>query len=391
MNPLNKKLLMTNSHTPLARVCNACLSYRRAFVTRTALNRYLILSVFFLSLLSCKSNNPESSAESSSNSSLVADDLAEVKVMPLQYTSFSKEIISNGKLVALQKADLKFRSSETVASVMVKNGERVVKGQVIARLEQFSLLNTLNQSRDMLEKTKLELQDILIGQGYNVKDSASIPKEVLKIARTRSGFDKARYDLEIAEYNMRGSELRAPFNGVIANLFSKEDNQSNTADKFCTIINDNQFEAEFRILENELITVKKGQPVRIIPFAFPDLTVVGEISQINPVIDENGMVKVKAVCNNPGNKLTEGMNVKIITEDRIARQLVIPKQALVLRNEKQVVFTLSSGLAKWNYVKTGLENSASFTITEGLKEGDTVIYEGNLNLAHDTRVEVMKE
>lgn len=353
--------------------------------------KYLLLFILFLSFFSCNNKQGDPSSETSSDSTLFADDLAEVKVMPLKLSNFSKEILSNGKLMALQKADLKFRSSETVAVVLVQNGEHVNKGQVIARLDQFTLTNNLKQSRDLFEKARLELQDVLIGQGYSLKDSARIPPETLKIARTKSGYDKALYDLEIAEHNLKASELRAPFSGVVANLFYKENNQSATGDKFCTIINDSKFEAEFPVLETELATVRKGQSVRIVPFAFPGLTVMGEITQVNPVVDENGMVKVKAVCNNPGNKLTEGMNVKIIAEDKVARQLVIPKQALVLRSEKQVVFTLSAGLAKWNYVKTGLENTTSFTITEGLKEGDTVIYEGNLNLAHDARVSIMKE
>lgn len=360
---------------------------------QTPMNNTLI--TFFLMImvctLSCSTQNGTEPSVSTSDSTLFNEEKAEVKVVPLHYSTFSKEILSNGKLVALQKADLKFRSSETVAVVLVQNGQHVDKGQVIARLDQFTLNNTLKQSRDLFEKAKLELQDVLIGQGYSIKDSSRIPAETFKIARTKSGYDKALYDLEMAEHNLKASELRAPISGVVANLFSKENNQSATSDKFCTIINNSQFEAEFPILETELATVRKGQSVRIVPFAFPGLTVMGEITQVNPVVDENGMIKVKAVCNNPGNKLTEGMNVKIIAEDKVARQLVIPKQALVLRSEKQVVFTLSAGLAKWNYVKTGLENSTSFTITEGLKEGDTVIYEGNLNLAHDARVIVMKE
>lgn len=360
---------------------NSLLSLKYLFVITTL--------IFFT--ISCNSNKEDTSSGSSSDSLIFNNDVAEVKVMPLRFSSFSKEILSNGKLVAVQKADLKFRSSETVATVLVKNGEMVVKGQVIAKLDQFTLINTLSQSKDLFEKAKIELQDILIGQGYNIKDSARFPRETLKIARTRSGYDKARYDLDMAEYNLKASELRAPFSGVVANLFSKEGNQSNTGDKFCTIIDDSRFEAVFPILESELASIRKGQSVRIIPFAFPDLMVVGEITQVNPVVDENGMIKVKAVCSNPENKLTEGMNVKIITENKVPHQLVIPKQALVLRSEKQVVFTFSAGLAKWNYVKTGLENSTSFTITDGLKEGDMVIYEGNLNLAHDTRVEVIDD
>jgi len=346
-----------------------------------------------LVFVSCRPNNSEAREKINENndSSLVSAEKTEVKIMALHYTPFSKEIISNGKLVAFSKADLKFRSSENVASVLVKNGDRVSQGQVIAKLEPFALLNTLKQNRDQYEQAKLDLQDVLIGQGYAIKDSASVPPGTLKAARVKSGFDKALTSLEMAEYNLQASILKAPFSGVVANLFSKENNLSSQSDKFCTIIDDHRFEAEFPILENELAFVKTGQTVRIVPFSFDHLEVKGEILKINPVVDQNGMVKVDAMCDNPSHKLFEGMNVKIVVEQNVPHCLVIPKQAVVLRSEKQVVFTLQDEKATWNYVKTGLENTSSYSIVEGLKEGDSVIYEGNLNLAHDAEVRIMKE
>ncbi len=45
----------------------------------------------------------------------------------------------------------------------------------------------------------------------------------------------------------------------------------------------------------------------------------------------------------------------------------------------------------WNYVTTGLENMNEYVITEGLKEGQEVIVSGNLNLAHESPVKVIKD
>lgn len=352
-----------------------------------------LLHSFILSLLifSCSSPKEHSSAQSSQDSTIKADEKQKVTVALLKYSDFNKEIISNGKLVALNKADLKFRTSENVAAVLVRNGDRVKQGQVIAKLDNFSLINTLKQSRDQFERAKLDLQDVLIGQGYSLKDTSKMPEATLKAAKVKSGYDKAQTDYEMAEYNFRTSILKAPFEGVVANLFSKEANMASTADKFCTVIDDSRFEAEFPVLESELGSVRMGQTVRIIPFSYDDVEVKGEITKINPVVDQNGMVKISAVCSNNNHKLFEGMNVKVVIEEKVPHQLVIPKTALVLRSEKQVVFTLQSGKAKWNYVKTGLENISSFSITEGLKAGDSVIYDGNLNLAHDAEVQVMNE
>jgi RND family efflux transporter MFP subunit len=343
----------------------------------------------FLLAISCSSNKSNTNESQTNDSVLNENEKTEVKVMPLQYSSFKKEIISNGKLVALKKADLRFRTSENVAKIYVNNGDYVNKGKIIAKLEDFNLVNALNQSREQFEKALIDLQDILIGQGFSIKDTAILPKETIRAAHIKSGYDRALYNLEIAQYNLEASELKSPFNGVVANLFSKENNIP-MGERFCTIIDNSKFEAEFTILENELALVKKGQLVRIVPFAFEDVTDPGIITQINPVIDQNGMARVKAICSNLDNKLTEGMNVKIVIEDNLANQLVIPKQAVVLRNEKQIVFTLSEGSAKWNYVKTSLENSTSFVVSEGLKAGDTLIIEGNINLAHDAEVKVVK-
>lgn len=351
---------------------------------------FVTVILLITAITSCKQkgSEPSNSAENKIDTTIVNDDKQKVSVMVLRYGDFNEEIISNGKLIALKKADLKFRSSENVAAVYVKNGDRVEKGQTIAKLDNFILTSTLKQTLIQFEKAKVDLQDVIMSQGYNNKDTSLIPDVAMKTARARSGIDKAQSDLEMAEYNLRASVLTSPFSGIVANLFSKENNLSNPGEKFCTIIDDSQFEAEFPVLESELALVRKGQSVRIIPYSFGDVTVKGEITKINPVVDQNGMVKVNAVCNNSGHNLFEGMNIKIIMEERVPHQLVIPKQAVVLRSEKQVVFTYASGRAKWVYIKTGLENISSFSITEGLQEGDSVIYEGNLNLVHDAGVTI---
>jgi len=344
------------------------------------------LVILCLVIFSCKQREIESNTSAKDNSAFVNIEKQKVSVMELHYSDFNNEIISNGKLIALKKADLKFRSSENVVAILVENGDRVEKGQAIAKLDSFYLTSTLKQTIIQYEKARVDLQDVIMSLGYNNKDTSLIPEVTMKTARARSGIDKAQSDLEMAEYNLHASVLTSPFAGIVANLFYKENNLYNQGEKFCTIIDDSQFEAEFPVLESEISSISKGQTVRIIPYSFGDVIVKGEITRINPVVDQNGMVKVNAVCKNTGHNLFEGMNIKIILEERVPNQLVIPKQAMVLRSEKQVVFTYKNGKAFWVYVKTGLENISSFSITEGLHEGDSVIYEGNLNLAHDADV-----
>lgn len=312
-----------------------------------------------------------------------------IKVMRLVFSEFNHDLIANGTVTSQRIAELKFQTSENVTRVYVKNGDRVTKGQKLAELDQFKLRSTLLQSKDNLERAKLELQDVLIGQGYNLRDSLKIPVEVMKIAKVRSNYDQSLINFQMAEYNLKNAVLYAPFAGVVANLFTKEHNIPAGSEAFCTIIDNTHPEVVFNILENEIVIANKGGKVKISPYAIGDYSVEGQISEINPLIDKNGMVRVKATLN-ASNKLLDGMNVKVLIQRRIGNQLVIPKEALVLRTNKKVVFTLKNSKAYWNYVSTGLENSSGYVVTEGLQAGDSVIYDGNINLAHESPVVVMR-
>jgi RND family efflux transporter MFP subunit len=317
----------------------------------------------------------------------------EVKVEILKRKAFNHELVSNGKISARGKADLRFETGEVIAHIYVKNGDRVQKGQKLADLDKFRLEQKLSQSEDALLKAELELKDVLIGQGYS-PDFSKVPAETMKIAKVKSGYEQSKSQYELAKREMEHATLIAPFDGVVANLFSKPYNPANTSEAFCTIIDSKGMEADFTVLENELAFIRMGDKVVITPYAGGD-AFEGSVSEINPLVDANGMVKVKALVN-AGGKLFSGMNVRVSVRRSLGERLVIPKSAVVLRSGKQVVFTLKDGKAMWNYVNTGLENATECVVSDksqkgiedGLLEGDTVIVTGNLNLAHEAEVYV---
>ncbi len=314
------------------------------------------------------------------------EEITQVEVMVLGKSDFINHITSNGKLTALRISDLEFRVRERIASVNVNNGDRVIKGDTIASLETFSLANTLLISRDQYERARLEFFDQLLVSGYATIDTSLIPAHTIRAARIRSGLDKALADLRMAEYNLQHAYLTAPFNGVIANLNGHENEMPASGSSFCTLIDDNRFVACFPVLESEIPLLRNGQTVKIIPFASVSEQFKGTVNSINPVVDKSGMVKIGAVTDNRRGILFEGMNVRVIAGERIPDQLVIPRKAVVLRNDRQVVFIYREGRARWVYISTGLENIDSFTVAEGLSEGDTLIISGNYNLNHNIRV-----
>ncbi len=354
--------------------------------------RYIPAILLLSALLaSCSSTETDKKhdADETGTATAETDRIAEVTVMELQPTVFDHEIVSNGRISAREKVDVNFRSPGLIAAIYVRNGQRVSKGQRIASLDTYKLDNQLEKEKGAVASATLEMQDVLIGQGYDPEQAEKVPDDVMKLARLRSGLQQAELSLAATRKDLDDATLLAPIGGVIANLTAAPHNMSSASEPLCRIINDSGMEVEFSVLESELSMVRPGDKIAVTPFSTTDSR-TGRVTEINPMVDDNGMVKVCASVDGGGG-LIDGMNVRISVKRAADKALVIPKSAVVLRSGRQVVFTLEGDKAMWNYVTTGLENLNEYTVVDGLTPGMKVITSGNVNLAHESPVKIIEK
>ncbi|MDR1887602.1 MAG: biotin/lipoyl-binding protein, partial [Prevotellaceae bacterium] len=100
----------------------------------------IIYPAILFGLLSCSSKKAQEEQQPAERTTTEVENKAtEVKTKLLEYQDFSYELISNGTIAALNKAELRFRSQEIIRKIYVKNGDRVTKGQKIAELDKFQL------------------------------------------------------------------------------------------------------------------------------------------------------------------------------------------------------------------------------------------------------------
>lgn len=319
-----------------------------------------------------------------------------VDTITLRRGVFRSQLISNGKLRAQQKSDLRFGGAGTVTWLAGGNGTSVAAGAVIARVDEREVQIRLEQARQAMQKADIDLQDALLGFGYDIADSAQVPRETMRIAKLRSGYDGAVTGLQSARLAAENCVLTASFGGKIANLKTKL-HESPKGDFFCSVINDRTFDVEFNILESELANVRVGQEVRVATFVEPTKRHAGRVTNINPAVDDKGQIVVTANIPNPGG-LMDGMNVKVYIESSVAGKLVVPKSAVLVRDDREVLFRYdpATGKAMWTYVLIEMSNSDSHAVVANadrgaeLNVGDAVIVSGNLNLADGSDVEIKR-
>lgn len=312
-----------------------------------------------------------------------------VDTIVLQKRLFNKQIVCNGKLRAVAKSDVAFATGGTVAAIKAFNGSVVGRGDLLASLNTKDADVEMERARGQMEKANIDLIDKLIGQGYDA-DTSNVPAAIMKSVKITSGYNNATEALQGAQRKLNDCFLYAPFSGRVANMDSKIYQRS--ADKFCTLIDDASFDVEFSLLEAELGEVSVGQSVEVTPFIDDSRSFRGTVTEINPLIDDKGQIKIRAKVLNRDGCLMEGMNVRIIINNQIANQYVVPKDAVVIRDGYFVLFRYVDGVAVWTYVDVVMSNIDSHVVTGNRKkqttisENDVVITSGNLNLADGTAV-----
>ena len=222
---------------------------------------------------------------------------------------------------------------------------------------------------------------MLVGLGYQAGDTVTPPAEVVQLARIRSGYADATASLLSARRSLAHCTLRAPFAGKVADV--EQQVYEKSKGEFCTLLDDSRLDVRFSVLESEYGLLRPGQEIGVSPFADLRKEVKGRITAINPSID--------AEVVNDGT-LADGMNVRVAVRQKVPGQLVVPKSAVVIRDNLEVLFRYKDGRAQWTYVHTSLANSREYVVEANLDRGaelnpgDLVIVSGNLNLADGSEV-----
>ncbi|RRO26125.1 efflux RND transporter periplasmic adaptor subunit [Flavobacteriaceae bacterium 14752] len=334
----------------------------------------------------CQNQNDKNS-KNNTITKPVKSSAIQVNVTQAKDTTFYKQIIANGRVEARYRSDLRFRTAEVLDQIFVQNGDRVKKGQKLAQLNQDNVKNNLLQAQVNLATAENKMLEMKAEFQVSKKPDSLIRPEVLSNIQIRSGLREANARLKQAQIALQQTILKAEFDGVVANLITKEGNYISPSEVFCTLISQDNLDVIFNLMEDELSYVSKGMSVDIQPFSNSTKTYTAEVIEVNPFVDENGLVRIKAHIQNPDRDLFDGMNVKVFIKQPIEDVLVVPKSALVLRSNREVIFTLKDSLSKWNYVKVKDQNTSHYAISEGLNSNDTIIISNNINLSHDATVD----
>ncbi len=236
-------------------------------------------------------------------------------------------------------------------------------------------------SQDEWEKSRREYELILIQSGGKKEELMS------------SDLTQIEDEVRGAELELEKATIRAPFPGVITDIKVSPDEHVTVGQDLFTLVDIGRLKVRASVLESEVGKMKAGREVDISFPAYPGRVFKGTVKAVSPLVkSEDRTCAVYIDVLNPGEEIKPGMHAEVeIAAEVYPDRLIVPQEAILVRNGRKLVFVVEDGLAKWRYVETGVENEKFAEIVDGVKEGEPVITEGHFTLAHDARVSVVKE
>ena len=330
---------------------------------------------------------------------------------------------ASGYAVAQRKAAVSSKSTGRLVFLGVEEGSRVKKGEILAYLENEDLAAARNQAGAQVKQAEADLgtaqaelvdAELQHRRFKTLVEQDLIPKQDFDTAtarykKARAGIAAAQARIKVAQAGLANAQaaleytyIRSPFAGVVTTKYADVGEvvapfgaAANARAAVVTMADLGSLMVEVDVAESNLDKVQLGQPCEISLDAIPDRRFAGQVHMIVPTADRTkATVLTKVKFLERDDRLLPEMSAKVAflskPLDPAARQprLIIPKGAVVARQDRSWAFLVTGNQVKLVPLTLGPAMNDLVEVAEGLKEGDRVVLNPPPSLKDGSKIKV---
>ena len=319
-----------------------------------------------------------------------------VKSLQMSDSSATSILDASGYVVARRRATVSSKMTGKVMKVFIEEGMQVEEGQILAQLDDSTMVADLNYSQSQLNEAK---------RIFN--RTRELAKEELA---SQASLDSARAAVEglealnaVRKQVVQDMKILAPFSGVVVYKAAQPGEMISpvsagggfTNTGICTIVDMDSLEVEVDVNEAFINRVKPGQPVITNLNAYPKWDIPSEVIAIIPTADRNkATVKVRIallekderVLPDMGSRVSFLKKVETQNLEEVREGVMIPLAALAILDDQSTVQVIDGSQIKLTRVKVAEETANYARIIEGLSSGMTVVAKFDKELENNQKV-----
>lgn len=311
-----------------------------------------------------------------------------VRVDTVEKKTVDLDFSVNGNFIPKQELNFLSENAGRVKAIYVDEGSRVSKGQILARIDA-EIINTDRETAEATYQNAVKDE----ARYQSSFETGGVTKQQLDQAKLATNNAKLR--LQASKRRVSDANIKSPINGIVNKRYI-EVGAFVTAQgtQLFEIVDVSKLKLKVSVNESQVANLKLGDKIDIRSSVFPAEKFSGKITFIAAKADASLSFPVEIeVANNSNSSLKAGMyGTAIFSFPKQAPSILIPRTSFIgsVSSNQVFVFNKADSTAKTRDVVSGRIFGETVEILDGLKEGETVITSGQINLADGTKVSIVK-
>lgn len=273
----------------------------------------------------------------------------------------------------------------TITEVLVGEGDRVKRGDILARMEQEDFRIAVDRAEAAYNLAMAEYE----------RDKAIFEKGVIPTATletNRTAMQTAKADFENAKLLLSRTIVTSPMDGIIRTMDAKVGLQLSVGDPLAEILEVDRMKGVIGIPESDVTAVRTLDTVDLTIQALGDKVVTARKHFLAPSPGTIArLYNLELEIDNSDGDVLSGMFVRAdIIKKKIDQAIAVPFYSVISRNDAQYVYVEEEGVARKRNVRLGIMEKWMVQIIDGISPGDRVLVEGHRDVEDGQLVQVIK-
>ncbi len=304
-----------------------------------------------------------------------------------------------GNLIGAQTVDVVPKVSGRLESVLVRLGDRVSKGQLLAKVEDSEIQEQARQADASFEVAKatvrqreadLKFAETALDRSKNLFARNLVSRQTLDDSQARYEASLAQLDLSRAQFNqaqarreevqinLSNSRIVSPVNGFVGSRRLDAGAYVGPNAPVVSVADITMVRIVANLVERDLGRVGTGMMADVNVDAYPGEVFKGRVARVAPVLDPaTRTAQMEVEIQNADFRLKPGMYARVtFTVREHANAVVVPRNAIVDVEGKRGVFVADNKVARFRPIETGIIELEHAEVMSGVNEGETVVTTG---------------
>ncbi|GGC58981.1 efflux RND transporter periplasmic adaptor subunit [Undibacterium terreum] len=356
------------------------------------LRQTLLAVAITLSLAACskgadkegKSADGSASAKTASASaSAVALLISPEDLITVQNNSLSSGPVITGSVQPERRADLRAEVSAVVLQVLKENGEAVKRGDLLVRLDDTSIRDSLHSaeaavraSEQTLDQAERQFQRLKTLRASGMTSTSQLEDAEIRRNNAQSDLVGAKARAAQARQQLQRTEVRAPFEGIVSERKVSAGDTAAIGKELVKVIDPDSMRFEGFVSADRISSVKIGQPVDFRVNGYGQQLFTGKVKRVDPAANATTR-QVEVLVNFTDSKQPKvsGLYAEGRIEAATVSTLMIPEAALVRNGDKSFAWRVKDGVVSKISLTLGERDQrrGDYVVRSGLADGDKVV------------------